>query len=115
MPNLHTDRAATPEPSPHDTTITIRDVVRHGSYQLSGTEPMLRVPYDLFNPVGPVQVRGDLIHYLQSGEVRTGRTAPGVLGDARPGERVLVQLPQSKSQNEWWLCEIVAVDGVEAD
>ena len=118
MPQAHRSPEkphAAPQPLGGEVTVKVRDVVGHGVYQLSGAEPMFRVPYDLFNPVGPVQLRGDLIHYLQAGEVRTGNTAPGTLGESRPGERVLVQLPSAKAGREWWLCEVTEVDGVAVD
>ena len=98
-----------------EVTVKVRDVVRHGVYQLAGGEPIFRVPYDVFKPLGPVQLRGDMIHYLEAGESRSGRTAPGTLGDAHPGERVIIQLPASKAEHEWWLCEVIEVDGIAAD
>ena len=118
MPQTHQSPGspdASPQPLGGEVTVKVRDVVRHHVYQLSGSEPMLRVPYDLFNPVGPVQLRGDLIQYLQAGEVRTGNTAPGTLRESHPGERVLVQPPSPKGESEWWLCEVIEVDGVAAD
>jgi hypothetical protein len=118
MPHAHSNaepRHDGSQPTDNAVTIRVRDVVRKGVYDLDGGEPMFRVPYDLFNPVGPVQMRGDLIHYLQAGEMRTGTKAPGTLGDAHPGERVIVQLPPAKAENEWWLCEVMEVDGVAVD
>ena len=96
-------------------SILVRDVVRHGRYRLAGDERMLRVPYDLLSPVGPVQLRDELITYLQDGELRNGRTAEAQLRDARPGERVLIRLPPTSREDEWWLCEVEEVDGVNAD
>lgn len=95
--------------------VLVRDVVRHARYQLSGIERMLRVPYDLLNPVGPVQLHDGLITYLQGGELRNGRVAEAELADARPGERVLLRLPPTQNEEEWWLCEVEEVDGVAAD
>jgi hypothetical protein len=94
--------------------ISVRDVVRRGVYELGPDEPMLRGPYELFNPVGSVVRRGTLIDWLQDGVIRSARVAPAMLGDAHPGERVLLHLPPHSSENEWWLCEIDAVDGVAA-
>jgi hypothetical protein len=94
--------------------ITVRDVVRRGRYRLSGTVRMLRVPYDLFSPEGPIAYDGGLITYIQSGELRTASAANHALGDAHPGERVLVRLPEAEA-NEWWLCEVEQLDDVDDD
>jgi hypothetical protein len=68
---------------------------------------MLRVPYDLFKPDGPVTLRDGLITYLEGGESKTGSTAESSLADAHPGERVLLRLQDGVSQSdEWWLCQI---------
>jgi hypothetical protein len=96
--------------------IRLRDVVRHGVYQLGPDVPILRGPYELFDPVGPVRRRGALIDYLQGGVVRSARVAPASLGDTHPGERVLVRLSEmTEAEDEWWLCEVMAVNGVQAD
>ena len=70
---------------------------------------MLRVPYDLFRPEGPARYEGEMIEYLQAGEVRLGRTAPAPVANAHPGERVLLRLPPTEHDNEWWLCEVEEV------
>ncbi len=76
---------------------------------------MLRGPYDLFQPVGAVRRRGALIDWLEGGVIRSARVAPGVLGDAHPGERVLLRLPpRSQDDDDWWLCDVEAVDGIAA-
>jgi len=84
-----------------------------------GSERALRVPYDLFHPQGPVEVRGMLASYIEGDEVLIGRTAQCRLEDTVPGERVLVRLDATASplddDGEWWLCEIEAKDGVEGD
>jgi hypothetical protein len=100
--------------------VTVRDVVRHRRYDLSGGERMLRVPYDLLSPVGPVRCEGGLITYLQFGELRNGQVSEGELRDASAGERVLLRLPAddggaAPDADEWWLCEVEAIDGVEED
>jgi hypothetical protein len=99
--------------------VTVRDVVRRRRHDLSGGERMLRVPYDLLSPVGPVRCEGDLITYLQFGELRNGQVSEGELRDAHAGERVLLRLPEESGAvpeaDEWWLCEVEAVDGVEED
>jgi hypothetical protein len=92
--------------------VHVRDVVRKHEVDLPASEVALRVPYDLFNPTGPVLLKGDLINYLQSGVLRTGRAVSAQLGDTRPGERVLVRLPPLHAENEWWLCEVTAVDDI---
>jgi hypothetical protein len=94
--------------------IRIRDVVRGGVYELGPHEPILRGPYELFNPVGPALRRGALIDWLQDGVIRSARVAPAVLGDVQPGERVLLHLAPYASEDEWWLCDVDAVDGVAA-
>jgi hypothetical protein len=99
---------------PH--VIRVRDVARHGLYDLGPDVPILRGPYELFDPIGPVRRRGTLVDYLQGDVIRSARVAPAPLGDTHPGERVLVQLPATTpSADDWWLCEVVAVDGVESD
>jgi hypothetical protein len=75
---------------------------------------MMRGPYDLFDPVGPVRQRGALVDWLEAGVIRSARVNPGLLGDAHPGERILVRLPPHASDDEWWLCDVQAVDGVAA-
>jgi hypothetical protein len=94
--------------------IRVRDVARDGVYDLGPDEPILRGPYDLFNPIGPVRRRGALIDWLQAGVIRSARAASGSLGDAHPGERVLVRLPPQTTEDDWWLCEVESVDGVAA-
>jgi hypothetical protein len=113
MGMLHTSKQRTT--TPRTRTIKVKDVVRHATYELGPDETMLRVPYDLFDPPGPIQYNDDLITYVQSGEVRTGRAAAAQLGDARPGERVLLRIPPCETPREWWLCEVLEVDGVAAD
>jgi hypothetical protein len=95
--------------------VRVRDIARGGVHDLNGAVEMLRVPYDLFNPAGPALYRDGLVHYLQSGELHTGRTSRAPLGDAHPGERVLVRVEPVSSDDEWWLCDVIAVDGLEAD
>jgi hypothetical protein len=87
--------------------ILVRDVVRRRLHEILPSERMLRVPYDLFNPMGSVIVRDGMITYLQGVELRTGRTAEAALDDSHPGERVLLRLQDGVSDSdEWWLCEI---------
>jgi hypothetical protein len=93
---------------PH--AIHVRDVARGGRYDLGPDEPMMRVPYDLFQTVGPVLQHGALVDWEDGGVVRSGRVAAGLLGHAHPGERILVHLPPSGSEDEWWLCDVEAVD-----
>ena len=70
-------------------------------HELAPTERMLRVPYDLFHPVGSVRLGDDgLITYLQAGVVHTGRTAESRLADSHRGERVLVRLQDPGSQSD---------------
>jgi hypothetical protein len=95
--------------------IRVRDVARDGVYDLGPDEPVLRGPYDLFNPVGPVRRRGALIDWLEAGVIRSARAASAMLGDTQPGERVLLRLPPRPNEDDWWLCEVEAVDGVAAD
>jgi hypothetical protein len=99
--------------------VRVRDIVRHGKYELTGTERALRVPYDMFHPKGVVEVRGELASYIEGDEVRIGRTARCLLGETRPGERVLVRLDATslglEDDGDWWLCEVEAKDGVEGE
>ncbi|MDP9035307.1 MAG: hypothetical protein M3O50_10910 [Myxococcota bacterium] len=91
--------------------IRVRDVVRGDIHELGPDQRMLRGSYDLFQPKGAVRAREGLIEWLEGGTVRTSRVAPAPLGEARPGERVLVSLPPH-SEDEWWLCDVQAVDGL---
>jgi hypothetical protein len=91
--------------------VRIRDVVRHHELDLGPETRVLRVPYDLFQPSGAVRFEAGRIEYVQSGERRTGRVVDALLGDVKPGERVLVHLDRS-FDGDWWLCEIESVDDV---
>jgi hypothetical protein len=95
--------------------IRVRDVAREGVYDLGPDESILRGPYDLFHPIGPVRRRGALIDWLEAGVIRSARAAAATLGETQPGERILVRLQPRASDDEWWLCEVEAVDGVAAD
>lgn len=95
-------------------TIRIRDLLHDQTHELGPDEPALRVPYDFFTPEGPAVRREDVIEYGQKGSVQTGRVAETTLGETKPGERVLVRVDAGASKGEWWLCEIEALDGVEA-
>jgi hypothetical protein len=97
---------------PH--VIRVRDVVRDGVYDFGPDEPVLRGPYELFNPVGPVRQRGALVDFLQGNVIQSARVAPTTLGECHPGERVLMRLVPLTAEDEWWLCEIESVDGVAA-
>jgi hypothetical protein len=94
--------------------IRVRDVARDGVYEFGPEEPMLRGPYELFNPVGSVRQRGGLVDWVQGGVIRSARVVLSALGDAHPGERVLLRLPPRVSDEAWWLCEVEAVDGIAA-
>jgi hypothetical protein len=101
------ERDTLPEIGSRPQLILVCDVVRHTLHEVASGERMLRVPYDLFNPVGPVVLRGDSITYLQGIEMRTGRTSESQLSDAHAGERVLLRLdPVDPENDEWWLCEV---------
>ena len=89
--------------------VIVRDVVRKSRHVVPGTRAMLRVPYDLLRPQGPVLYRDEMITYSKGGETCLGRTAPAPLADARPGERVLLRLPPAQDEREWWLCEVEEV------
>jgi hypothetical protein len=92
--------------------IQIRDVVRNTTLERGPDEAVLRVPYELFQPVGAVQKHGELVDWTQGGVNHTGRTVSAMLKDTHPGERVLMRLDDRSSDEEWWLYEVVAVDGV---
>lgn len=65
--------------------------------------------------MGAVHRRGHLVDYLQGNVIRSGRVVSTVLGATHPGERVLLKLPPATSEDQWWLCDVEAVDGIEAD
>jgi hypothetical protein len=93
--------------------IRVRDVSRDAKYDLGPDVPVLLVPYELFQPIGAVRRRGGLVDWLQGDVIRSGRAVEGVLGTAQPGERVLLRIDEeSSADDEWWLCEIEAVNGV---
>jgi hypothetical protein len=92
--------------------IRVRDVVRNATYDVAPEEPILRVPYELFQPVGAVRRRGALVDWLQGDVIRSGRAVAGVLRTVEVGERVLLRIDPGSSEDEWWLCEIEEVDGV---
>jgi hypothetical protein len=94
---------------PH--VIRLRDVARNATYERGPDEPVLLVPYELFQPVGAVRRRGSLVDWLEGAVIRSGRAVAALLRDTSPGERVLLQL--DKQLDEWWLCEIDAVVGGE--
>jgi len=89
--------------------IRLRDVARNATYERGPSEPVLLVPYELFQPVGAVRRRGTLVDWLEGAVIRSGRAVAGLLRDTSPGERVLVRL--DAEVDEWWLCEIEAVIG----
>jgi hypothetical protein len=94
--------------------IRVRDLVRHGVHHLGPDVVVLRGPYDLFKPVGPARLCRDLVEWLEGAAIHTARVSPARLGDAHPGERVLVRIPPLASPDEWWLCDVEAVDGIAA-
>jgi hypothetical protein len=106
----HTTQAA--ERTPDARVIRVRDVARAGVYDLGPQEPILRGPYELFQPFGAVRRRGSLVDWAEGTTIRSARAAPAMLAEAHPGERVLVRLPPLDRADEWWLCEVEAVDGV---
>ena len=91
--------------------VRVRDVVHNAVHQLPRDLSMLRVPYDFFTPTAAVEVRDGLATFHRGTDVTTGRVASACLGDAQPGERVLLQLPPS-TEGEWWLCEVEESNGV---
>ena len=96
--------------SPVVPLVEVRDVVHDAKHLLSPKSAVLRVPYELFNPVGAVRVENGLATYEQGDKVANGRVVSALLADANPGERVLLQLP-SAPDGEWWLCEVVKANG----
>jgi hypothetical protein len=93
-------------------SIRIRDVVRNGTFERGPDEPVLLVPYELFQPKGPVRKHGDLVDWRTGETDHSGRAVPGVLKNTHPGERVLMRLDANSPDEEWWLCEVVSVEGV---
>jgi hypothetical protein len=89
--------------------IRLRDVARNATYERGPNEPVLLVPYELFQPVGAVHRRGTLVDWLEGSVIRSGRAVAGLLRNTSPGERVLLRL--DAYVDEWWLCEIDAVIG----
>jgi hypothetical protein len=93
--------------------IRIRDVVRNATYELHPDEPILFVPYDLFQPSGAVRARDGLITWTEGKVARSGRAVRSTLRNAEVGVRVLARVPTGASEDdEWWHCEVEVVDGV---
>jgi hypothetical protein len=93
--------------------IGVRDVVRNATYELHPDEPILFVPYDLFQPSGAVRTGDGLITWTEGKVARSGRAVRSTLRNAEVGVRVLVRIPTDAShEDEWWLCEVAVVDGV---
>jgi hypothetical protein len=94
--------------------VRVRDVVRGSTHELGANEPALRGSYDLFYPTGPAPVREDgLVEWYAGRTMRVSRVAPTPLGRVTVGERVLLRLDPIPEQ--WWLCDVEAVDGVSGD
>jgi hypothetical protein len=94
------------------TTIRVRDVVRAELHELGANEPALRVPYDLIKPTGAVHRHGSRIEWQQEEESQSMRFAETALGDCKAGERVLLHLSSADPNDEWWLCEVEATNGI---
>ena len=95
------------------TSIRIRDVVRNTTFERGPDEPVLLVPYELFQPAGSVHKHGELVDWQQGANHKSGRAVPDMLKNTQPGERVLMRVDAaSPDGDEWWLCEVVSVDGV---
>lgn len=96
--------------------IHVRDVARSHTHTFGPEVPVLRGPYDLFKPDGPVRRHGATVEWKDAGTPKVGRVVAAVMGEVHPGERVLVCLspPTGADAEEcdWWLCEVEAVDGV---
>lgn len=105
-PHGSRERDAIPEIQHSPAFIRVRDVVRDTFHELPPGQRMLRVPYDLFNPVGSVRLSDGVITYLQGGQLHTGATAESDLGDSHPAERVLLRLDDPAQDEQWWLCEV---------
>ena len=98
-------------------TVRVREMQTERRYELSGDDPMRRVPYDVWQATGPIVEADDgLMHYTMNNGEQIARTRPGHLAECHPGERVLVHLPDgSPDVHEWWLCEVETVGAVAAD
>ena len=102
--------------------IRVVDIVRHQVHELGAEEPILRGPYEMFHPVGPASQSGDMVEWTEGELRRNSRVAAAVLGEVRPGERVLVAFGATAPSDDasvvgedvWWLCEVHSVDGVAA-
>jgi hypothetical protein len=97
---------------PH--VIHVRDVVRRSTYTLGPEVEALRVPYDMFHPAGSVTRHDSDVEWIEGKDVRRARFTATPLGDCHPGERVLLSLAPRTSEDEWWLCDVEAVDDVPA-
>jgi hypothetical protein len=90
-------------------------VLTNRRYDLSPADPMLRVPYDLWRANGPAVFENGLVEVPLANGREIARTRPGRLGEAHPGERVLVQHPDTEPDpRQWWLSEVEAVEGHDA-
>ena len=96
-------------------TVRIRDVITNRHYDLAASASMLRVPYDLWRARGPAVLQDGMVEIDVPNGHETARTKAGQLSECHPGERVLVQHPDTDPDPRlWWLCEIETVDGNDA-
>ena len=93
-------------PTPNQ--IRVRDIVRGHVHDLGAEEPALRGSYDLFRPSAGVVLHEGFAEWTHAGEVRTSRVARTTLGDVHVGECILVSFGKD---GEWWLCEVLQLDG----
>jgi hypothetical protein len=96
--------------------ILVRDIARGRTHEFGPDVPVLRGPYELFKPDGPVRRNGATVEWSVGGTAKIGRVVEASMGVVQPGERVLVCLPPDEGDgpegDDWWLCEVEAVDGV---
>jgi hypothetical protein len=90
--------------------IRVRDVTRDATHEIAPGLRVLRVPYDMFSPVGAVRMRGDLVEWLEGNLTRSARFAEALSEECHVGERVLVRLAPYEAGDEWWLCEVEATE-----
>jgi hypothetical protein len=102
--------------APMPQVIQVRDIARGRTHEFGPDVPVLRGPYELFKPDGPVRRNGAIVEWTAGGTPKVGRVVEASMALVHPGERVLVCLSppegESSESSDWWLCEVEAVDGV---
>lgn len=96
-------------------TVRVRDIQNNQVRELPGTTPILWIPYDLGDAIGPCIYDPDTqtVTYRNKSGEHLARVRPGRLEDTHPGEYVLTRYndPEDPEGKRWWVSEVQAVGG----